>query len=115
MNAQRKTASTEIATTYKMIEGLMENYPELRCDDRALCVRVWKSEMPFCRWSKSSIDGERIILWNLFEQEFISGRLTSSESICRNARQIRKAHGWKQDREKEQEKVKMIFRNNLFE
>ena len=102
MTAPRKTASQEIETKYDQIEKLMWDLDFRNCD-RRICTKIWEGELG---------DFNELMFFSFYN----TGKITSSESICRIARMIRKKHGWKLDKSKEENKVKdLIYSNNLFE
>lgn len=91
---------------------MVEN-ESLRNNDRKLIVEIWRSEMPtmtYCGDSRGILD------WTRFTESFLNGTLTSSESICRNARTSRRKHPeWCLKKKVEEEKkVRLIYKKTLF-
>lgn len=104
----RLTTSEQIVTMRDTVHYLLQHNRELRDNDNALCVAVWRREM----FNLTGSFNEQ----NFFER-YEQGSFTSSDTITRLSRYLKKEHPELRgiDKSEEEKKVKLIFRNSLFD
>ena len=109
----KATASEEIGDKNlrdRIYEMMLFDH-NLRNDDRSLIIEIWDNDLPH-----NFFNGVKKSDWTLFPFFYAQGKLTSSESICRIARDVRKKNGWKIPKKEEENKVKQVlkYESNLF-
>lgn len=119
MTLPKRTQSQEIIATEQWVEQLMIDNPEFRTNENALCCYIWEYEMSLLRLKESRdfTTFVNVIMFSDFVEQLKKKNLTSSESICRNYRTVRRKYllEWKLPKKKEeQEKCRLIYSKDLF-